>query len=407
LMRLQTRAAACALPLFCSSFVHGAQEWTEAQILEKFASGSPYARAAQASVDAVRAEQAGRILLSNPAAVASREGAGYAAFFQLEQQLPISGRRGILRTAGASAIGVAEAEGADFLWRLRIHLRAAFHRLVAAQLREDILSGGTRELEEVVQILRTREKEGEGSRYDRLRAERELAEYHSQLATAAADVAQARAAVLAYLPTDVTINRVVGSLQTINPLPTADTVIAKALARRPDFLAEERQIERYRLESRAAERLRIPEPLAVAGIKRGDISPGVTHTAAAIGITIPLPFFNKGQTEAARFTAEQQRTVARHQALERRIKAEIKGALENLRLRQEAVGQYRREVDPVGTDLSRITRVAYQEGEAGILELLDSYRVNRQARLRALELELQAKEAQIELDRATGEEVQP
>ena len=406
-MRLQTRAAACALALFCSSFVLEAQDWTEAQILEKFASGSPYARAAQASVAAIRAEQAGRALLPNPAAVASREGAGYAAFFQLEQQLPISGRRGILREAGASAVGAAEAEGTDVLWRLRTDLRTAFHRLVAAQLREDTLSSGTRELDEVVQILRTREKEGEGSRYDRLRAERELAEYHSQLATAAADVAQTRAAVLAYLSPDVTISRVSGSLQTLNPLPAAEGVIVRALARRPDFLAEQRQIERYRLEARAAERLRIPEPLAVAGIKRGDVSPGVTHTAVAIGITIPLPIFNKGQTEVARWTAEQQRTIARHQALERRIKAEIQGALENLRLRQEAVGQYRREVDPVGTDLSRITRVAYQEGEAGILELLDSYRVNRQARLRALELELQAKEAQIELDRAAGEEVQP
>ena len=43
----------------------------------------------------------------------------------------------------------------------------------------------------------------------------------------------------------------------------------------------------------------------------------------------------------------------------------------------------------------------------GILELLDSYRVTRRSLLRLLELEALAKEAQIELDRAVGEEVLP
>ena len=55
----------------------------------------------------------------------------------------------------------------------------------------------------------------------------------------------------------------------------------------------------------------------------------------------------------------------------------------------------------------RITRVAYQEGEIGILELLDSLRVNRAASLRLLDLEAQVKEAWIELERVVGEEVRP
>ena len=64
-------------------------------------------------------------------------------------------------------------------------------------------------------------------------------------------------------------------------------------------------------------------------------------------------------------------------------------------------------MNQLGADLSRITRLAYQEGEVGILELLDSYRVTRQSLLRLLELEALAKEAQVELDRAVGEEVLP
>jgi cobalt-zinc-cadmium efflux system outer membrane protein len=406
-MKLWTRVPACALLVFCWPSAICAQEWTESQIIEKFLKESPYAREARASVEAVRAEFEGRTLLPNPAAVASREGAGYAAFFQLEQQLPISGRRGILKQAGASAVSAAQAGGAGFLWRLRTDLRTAFYRLLSAQTREGVLAGGTQELEEVVRILRVREAEGEGSRYDRLRGERELAEYRSQLAAARADVVGARAAVLAFLPEAANVARVTGSLQTIAIVPPFEDLIPRAFTRRADFLTEQKQIEQYRLEAKAAERLRIPEPLAIAGLKRGDVSPGRTETSTAVGITVPLPLFNKGKTEVAKWTAEQERAIARHQALERRIRAEVAGAIEALQLRKGAIDQYRREVDPIGTDLSRITLTAYQEGEIGILELLDSYRVNRQARLRALELEMLAKEAAIELDRAVGEEVAP
>ena len=75
-------------------------------------------------------------------------------------------------------------------------------------------------------------------------------------------------------------------------------------------------------------------------------------------------------------------------------------------MRKSAVEQYRDEVSQTGVDLNQV-RVAYQEGEVGILELLDSYRVTRQALLRLFDLEALAKESQIALDRAVGEEVLP
>jgi cobalt-zinc-cadmium efflux system outer membrane protein len=227
------------------------------------------------------------------------------------------------------------------------------------------------------------------------------------LAIARTDVAQARAALSGFLPPATLIERVAGSFETIAILPAVDSLLQRALAHRSEYLAEQRQVERYRLEGRAAERLRYPEPVATAGIKRGDVAPGIRETASAVGITIPIPFFNKGQTEVARWRAEQDRAAARQTVLERKIRAEVTGAAEALQLRKAAIAQYRTEVNELGADLTRITRIAYQEGEVGILELLDSYRVTRQSLLRLMELEALAKEAQIELDRAVGEEVLP
>jgi cobalt-zinc-cadmium efflux system outer membrane protein len=406
-MRLYSRASACAYVALAWPFFVEAQDWTEQRVIERFLDQSPYAREARARSEAVRAESAGRVLLPNPSAVVTREGAGYAAFYQIEQQLPITGRRGFLKQAGVAAVGAAEAESAALLWSMRSNVRLAFYRLLAGQRLETAIGDGLRDLEEVIRVLRTREQEGEGSRYDRLRAERELAEYRSQLAMARTDVSQARAALSGFLPPGTLVDRVAGNLETTAVVPAVDSLLQRALAHRSEYLVEQRRIEQYRLEGRAAERLRYPEPVATAGVKRGDVAPGIRETASAIGITIPLPLFNNGQTEVARWQAEQDRAAARQSVLERRIRAEVTGAAEGLQLRRAAIAQYRTEVNQLGADLSRITRLAYQEGEVGILELLDSYRVTRQSLFRLLELEALAKEAQIELDRAVGEEVLP
>ena len=406
-MRLYSRAPACAFLALAWPIVSQAQDWTEQRVIERFLDQSPYAREARARVDAVRAEASGRTLLPNPNAFLSREGAGYAAFYQIEQQLPITGRRGLLKQAGVAAVGATEADAASVLWSLRSDVRLAFYRLLATQRREALLVEGLHDQEDVIGVLRKREQEGEGSRYDRLRAERELAEYHSQLAIARTDIAQARAAMSGFLPPATLVDRVSGSLDTLAALPAVDSLLQRALANRSEYIAEQRQVERYRLEGRAAGRLRYPDPVATVGVKRGDVAPGDRQTSSAIGITVPLPFFNTGKAEVARWQAEQDRAGARQSALERRIRAEVAGAAETLQLRKAAIAQYRSEVNALGTDLSRITRLAYQEGEVGILELLDSYRVTRQSLLRLLELEALAKEAQIDLDRAVGEEVLP
>lgn len=78
-----------------------------------------------------------------------------------------------------------------------------------------------------------------------------------------------------------------------------------------------------------------------------------------------------------------------------------------MRIRQEALDEYRREAGEQTTELTRIAQVAYQEGELGILELLDALRTGRQARIRVGELEAAWREAQLELERFIGEEIVP
>jgi len=285
--------------------------------------------------------------------------------------------------------------------------------MVAAQERVRLLTASAGEVEQFIGILRQREQEGEGSHYDRLRVERELAEMRTDVVAADALIAGARARIGGFLPEGTQVQSVRGSLPIPVEPPSFENLTARAIDSRADYRAEQKSLARYKLEEQAARRLRLPDPEVVGGVKRADAVSGmgpnpfsdVTRTGVVFSLIVPLPVLNSGRYEVARFQAEQEQTKARTAVLARQMQAEIQGNREVLTIRREALAAYQRERASAGMELTRITRVAYEEGEVGILELLDSLRVNRLASLRLLELQAGVREAFIELERVVGTEL--
>lgn len=389
------------------------QQWSETQLIDRFLAQSTQARELRARVALTEAEARTRTAYQNPSVSWSREGAGYNQFFEASQTLPLSGRTRYLRDAGTAAVSASDASREAALWSLRSDLRIAFYRMVAAQERMRAVTSAISEVEELIRILRKREEEGEGSRYDRLRAEREAFELRTDLATARSMAAAAGAQLSAYLPEGTEVRQVRGELPVQSDVPELAALIRRAMNSRADYRAEQKVLSRFQIEEQAARRLRIPEPTVTAGVKRADVIAGVppspfsdvTRTGVAISLSVPLPVFNDGRFEVARQQAEQEKTTARMVVLERQIHAEVRGALEVLAIRRDALGAYQKELASAGAELSSITQVAYREGEIGILEVLDSLRVSRAARLRAIDLQATVREAWIDTERAVGEEL--
>ena len=402
-MHLPNRATLAVLVVAFGSAL-SAQEWTEAVVVRKFLEQSPRVREARARVAIVEAETRGQTLYTTPSFNYSREGAGRTEFFQAEQTLPLTGRLSFLRQAGAAMVRATEADGAFSLWHARSALRQAFYRVLAAQQSESIYASGLKEIEGVIRVLAERERHGEGSKFDRLRTDRERAEMLAELALVRATAAIERSQLQAFLPDGTAIPAVSGQLESPPLTVSAAQLTQRALAVREDYRAEQRRLEQYRLEQRAAERLRFPEPIINAGLKRATVGQGVTANGPVVGISIPLPVFNKGQAEVARYSAEQERVAARLDVLARQIRAAVEGAVQAYTIRQRARDEYRSQLAGTGPELVEIASVGYQEGELGILQLLDAYRVHRQAQLQMLEIEAAVKEAQIELEDAIGEE---
>ena len=385
------------------------QQLTEKEALRRFAEENQRARALGAQVEVARAESRVRTLLPTPGISYSREDAVTKEDYLLvEQRIPMNGRLGFLRRAGDAAINVQKEQSDYALHQLRSDLRLVFYELLLAQQREAVILKGLSDLKELVRVLGEREREGEGSTFDRLRAERELANIQADLTSTEAMTARVRTQVASFFApgTEASSLAAAGQFDISRTLPDLATRIARALEIRGDHRAQEEQLKQFSWERRAAERLRIPEPMLSGGMKRVR-EPGISDTGHIISVMVPLPPFNRSRAEAALAQAAYQRTQAERQALGQQIASEVKAAYVTTELRRRLAGQYRQKVGEKDIELTRIAQTAYQEGEHRILELLDAYRVTLSSQLRILDLVAAAKQAEIDLERAVGEEVFP
>ena len=262
------------LSLFLGCLAAGAtaQQLTERQALELLRE-SPHFRELQARVEVTRAETRRGTLYPNPSANASFEGAGRTDFYLIEQPLALNGWLGLLRKAGASAVAAAKAEADYELHQLEARLRSSFHRLAYAQDRRATIRDSLEELEQLVRILREREKEGEGSKFDRLRAEREAVERETEAGDTEALIAEYRAGLARFLGERFNAEGLIvqGTLAPTYALPDLGDALASALEARSDYRVENERLERLRLETAAADRLRIPNPVVSGGFKRAAI----------------------------------------------------------------------------------------------------------------------------------------
>ena len=397
---------------FCGLVAWGAsaQTLTEAQALARMRMEHPLIRVLHFTVREVAADARERSLPANPTVSYTKENAGLSVddFLLVTQELPVRRRRGLLGEAGEQAVNGAAARADADLLALDTRLRLAFTDLLLAQERRQALETGVSELSRLVDVLRAREEQGEGSRFDRLRAEREVAEIGTDLDTVAIDrgTAQARVASFFAPGTDPAGLTAAGRLTEGEKVPDLDALLTEALARRPDYRALTFGEARWATERRAAERLRFPAASVTAGLKRTG-PPGARDSGYAVTATLGVPLFNRGQAQVDRAEAARARVSAERLVLGSRIEREVRVAHATASRYRELVDRYRAGSVDRAAELAEIATAAYEEGEYGILELLDAHRVTLGAELRLLELAAAGRRAAIELDSAIGGETTP
>lgn len=391
-----------------------AQALTEAEAMARMRQEHPAVRALRFGVREVEADALERSLLANPTVTYTREDAagGQDDFLLVSQELPLRGRTGLFGAAAGRAAEAAGARADADLLDFEASLRLAFADLLLAQERTVAIEAGVMELRRLVELLRVREQEGEGSRFDRQRAEREVADVEADLAIAriAQSAAQANLAAFFAPGSDPDGLVAAGRLDNLSPGAAPESLemlLSRALEQRADYRALAARETRWAIERRAAERLRLPGAAVTAGLKRS-ANPLVGADAGyAVTATVGVPLFNRGQLQAARAEAARARLEAERHVLRGRIEREVRIARTAASRYLSLAGEYRATSVEPAAELASIAQTAYEEGEYGVLELLDAHRVTLGATLRELELLAAARRAVIELDRAAGEMTVP
>ena len=178
----------------------------------------------------------------------------------------------------------------------------------------------------------------------------------------------------------------------------------QATSTRAELRALRFAAERARGETAVAHAMRGPQPTLTGGVKRADDS-GERQRGGLFGVSVSIPLFDTGGREGARWDAEARRIEAERLAIEQRIRAEIAGAAAVLRVRQELLPP----TSPPSSadDLVEMADVAYREGDINIVALLDALRAAARSRIRDIDVRLEARLAQVALERAVGGELWP
>jgi cobalt-zinc-cadmium efflux system outer membrane protein len=304
----------------------------------------------------------------------------------------------------------------DEVRRLRADLRLAFAELEAAQARERELATARDRLRELSDILATREGEGDAAGFDRLRAEREVLDVESDLVMASTERARAQATLASFFSGGADASQIVavGRPASSAAVPALDALLEQAESTRGDLIAFRHEIEAADFAGRAADRSLIPEPEIFVGTKSSTASSGgagstVTIGEGAIGPVIgvhaTIPLFDRARPERALAAAGAARAEAGADSFRAVLRGQVIALREAVLRRRAAAERYRSEAVNSAAQIERIAQVSYDAGERGILELLDAYRIGASARVRQTTLDLAVRQAEIELEFATGWEI--
>ena len=316
--------------------------------------------------------------------------------FSFLQRFELGGQRGH-RVAAASAgvTGRTFEVGVAALQAQTVALAAFYRAAHAGELRR-VNEQALGLAEEAVRAAQARYEAGETAvldvnvaRVELARARREQLAAASRLEGALGELRE----VLA-LPAQEEL-QVQASPQGVD-VPSVDVLLSR-LPRRPDIQALSAELTQAEAELRLAQSAKRPDLFAGIGFRREEGEPVV---GARFGLTLPLFQRQTGAiaVASARISESKAALAARQLALEARVRA----AHARYVIAVQAAEAITSSAVPLLEENEQLTRESYQAGKIGLLELLVIRREGFAARREALDAQLEATLAAVEVRGVAG-----
>jgi len=357
---------------------------------------NPQLVAARAGVDAAEADRVAAGKRPNPAL--SVDSAGYPAFerikpgywgsqeftVRVDQELELAGRRRLRSAAADAARQTAILTMDDLARQLALDVKRAYLAVVLARADHAVAQASRDEIDRVIGLNQARFAEGEISGAEVRRLQVERLRFVEDVFAADLAVRNARSALLALLdaprldqPLELTdtlkVPPAVSDVALIAAGPSqAEGVVAQALTQRPDLLGARATQSQADTATRLQRALRTPNLTLGGGYQNNFGSDGVV-----VGITVPLPFFNRNEGGIARAEAERRAADARVAATTLAVRLDVQRALNAVETNRARVDYIEREYLTNAQESRDIVLASYRLGVANLIDFLDAQRAFR------------------------------
>lgn len=363
---------------------------------------APGLRVADARRDAAlgRARETSQFL--NPTVEYRRENLGSTLspdiFTTVYLPFDVTGRRLALRSAGGAAAQRATADGLAARREAELQVVRAWLRAAVANEQAAVVQSQAEALMEVATVDAARMREGIVAEGVAIRTRLEADRARVSLATAVGEVARARAELA----------RAVGVSD--RELPRVGALVAPVLPEPPDSVAAAELAVRARPEVAARDAALREAQARLGAESRGAIGDwqlqgGSKKTAGVmtgqVGLAIPFPIFNRNDGARLRARGELAEATAWNDDVGIGVRADAVAAITAYRA-VRATATDAASFAERGRDVAAIARVAYREGQASLVELLDAERASADALFAHIRWVADAWLARLELERALG-----
>lgn len=312
----------------------------------------------------------------------------------VEQRFDLSGWRKRLRGSLPHRES-AVREGAK-AWRVEVAalVRSAYFAVRYHELRLQVYDGWIERLEKGLANMEARAARGDAAAYHVRRVERELELARARQASEVAAMSEAWAQLQHW-----TGWRDEPELRSALPPPTRNEPGGDEVLTRPDLMqlqARERSLD---AEARSWGSPWLRGWTVGAGYRFGQVGPSTGH-GFVVSLSVPLALWNTHAPQVRRVRAEQARTRSELAVRTAFANTEVSGRAGRLRRVQAALAEMS---DPSEDgELSHLAEVAFAAGEASLVELLDAFESEADLQLSRLDLQWDARRADIDLDQSLG-----
>lgn len=318
--------------------------------------------------------------------------------FGLEQTFEWPGKRALRRAVAEKNVAVRQLALAGFRSQLAIQVRRVYFTLLASRevmaLREQRLALAR----SFVDAAKKKVEGGFAPEFEATKAEVEVVAAQKSLREAQAQQDAARVALNALMgrrPTEPLT--ATGALADGVALPNQSALLEQALAQNPAVKVQEAEAERTGLNLQAIRKSRLPD------FKLG---PSVEYTRDeqifGLGVSLPLPFWDKKKGEIATATAEQDRALAGLETLRQEILRDVTTASQNLTAAKESLAFYTPALRAKLKAALDAAEQSYAEGRTSLLLYLESQRTYFDTQADYYETLQKLFETQAELESAIG-----